>query len=103
MCGIVGAVAERNIVPVLVEGLRRLEYRGYDSAGIAVLTQDNSLGLRRTVGKVSDLESDRFAGLLAALPEAVRREALILAPARQSVASFRIDAGVLQQLKEFLE
>src|SRR5246127_3003040 len=37
MCGIVGAVAERDVVPVLMEGLRRLEYRGYDSAGIAVL------------------------------------------------------------------
>jgi glucosamine--fructose-6-phosphate aminotransferase (isomerizing) len=57
MCGIVGAIAERNIVPVLVEGLRRLEYRGYDSAGIAVLGGDGSLGLRRTVGKVADLEA----------------------------------------------
>jgi glucosamine--fructose-6-phosphate aminotransferase (isomerizing) len=38
MCGIVGVVAERNAVPILMEGLRRLEYRGYDSAGIAVLT-----------------------------------------------------------------
>jgi glucosamine--fructose-6-phosphate aminotransferase (isomerizing) len=56
MCGIVGAIAERNIVPVLVEGLRRLEYRGYDSAGIAVVDQNNELGLRRTVGKVADLE-----------------------------------------------
>jgi glutamine---fructose-6-phosphate transaminase (isomerizing) len=56
MCGIVGAIAERNIVPVLVEGLRRLEYRGYDSAGIAVLGNDNAMGLRRAVGKVADLE-----------------------------------------------
>ena len=56
MCGIVGAVAERNIVPVLTEGLRRLEYRGYDSAGVAVVGEDNSLGLRRTVGKVAELE-----------------------------------------------
>ena len=55
MCGIVGAIAERNIVPVLVEGLKRLEYRGYDSAGIAVVGKDNTLGLRRTVGKVADL------------------------------------------------
>jgi asparagine synthetase B (glutamine-hydrolysing) len=38
MCGIVGAVAQRNIVPVLIEGLRRLEYRGYDSCGVAVLS-----------------------------------------------------------------
>ena len=37
MCGIVGAVAGRNVVPVLIEGLKRLEYRGYDSAGIAVV------------------------------------------------------------------
>ena len=37
MCGIVGAIADRDVVPVLIEGLKRLEYRGYDSAGIAVL------------------------------------------------------------------
>ena len=57
MCGIVGAVAERNIVPILIEGLRRLEYRGYDSAGVAVVDEANEIGLRRAVGKVSDLES----------------------------------------------
>ena len=57
MCGIVGAIAERNIVPVLVEGLRRLEYRGYDSAGIAVASGERQLGLRRAVGKVADLQS----------------------------------------------
>ena len=57
MCGIVGAVADRNIVPVLIEGLRRLEYRGYDSAGVAVLKDDNGLGLCRTVGKVADLDA----------------------------------------------
>jgi glucosamine--fructose-6-phosphate aminotransferase (isomerizing) len=56
MCGIVGAIAERNIVPVLVEGLKRLEYRGYDSAGVAVLQANRTLGLCRTVGKVSQLE-----------------------------------------------
>ena len=56
MCGIVGAIAERNIVPILVEGLRRLEYRGYDSAGVAVLGNDATLGMRRTVGKVAQLE-----------------------------------------------
>lgn len=60
MCGIVGAVAERNIVPILVEGLRRLEYRGYDSAGVAVLDDNNAIGLCRTVGKVSQLE-DKLA------------------------------------------
>ncbi|HZX18429.1 MAG TPA: glutamine--fructose-6-phosphate transaminase (isomerizing) [Pseudomonas sp.] len=57
MCGIVGAVAERNITAVLVEGLKRLEYRGYDSAGVALLTDHNGLDRRRRVGKVSELES----------------------------------------------
>ncbi|MBN1240573.1 MAG: glutamine--fructose-6-phosphate transaminase (isomerizing) [Gammaproteobacteria bacterium] len=56
MCGIVGAVAERNIVPVLIEGLRRLEYRGYDSAGVAVVQPNHAIALCRTVGKVSQLE-----------------------------------------------
>jgi glucosamine--fructose-6-phosphate aminotransferase (isomerizing) len=56
MCGIVGAIAERNIVPVLMEGLRRLEYRGYDSAGVAVIQADGNIGLRRAVGKVVELE-----------------------------------------------
>jgi glutamine---fructose-6-phosphate transaminase (isomerizing) len=65
MCGIVGAVAERNIVPVLIEGLRRLEYRGYDSAGIAVAQANGELGLRRAVGKVSDLETKLEAAPLA--------------------------------------
>jgi glucosamine--fructose-6-phosphate aminotransferase (isomerizing) len=57
MCGIVGAVAERNITAVLVEGLKRLEYRGYDSAGVALLTDQGRLDRRRRVGKVSELES----------------------------------------------
>jgi len=56
MCGIVGAIAERDIVPVLLEGLRRLEYRGYDSAGIAVLNQSGNIGRVRAPGKISDLE-----------------------------------------------
>ncbi|MDJ0917864.1 MAG: glutamine--fructose-6-phosphate transaminase (isomerizing) [Woeseiaceae bacterium] len=56
MCGIVGAIGERNIVPVLVEGLRRLEYRGYDSAGVAVQQYDQTIGLSKTVGKVAELD-----------------------------------------------
>jgi glucosamine--fructose-6-phosphate aminotransferase (isomerizing) len=56
MCGIVGAIAERNIVPILMEGLRRLEYRGYDSAGIAVLGASHHLDRLRTVGKVQMLQ-----------------------------------------------
>ncbi len=55
MCGIVGAVAERNVTPILLEGLRRLEYRGYDSAGIAVLNKDQCLERIRRVGKVEKL------------------------------------------------
>ncbi len=57
MCGIVGAVAERDVTPILLEGLKRLEYRGYDSAGIAVLNADGNLERQRAVGKVSVLES----------------------------------------------
>jgi glutamine---fructose-6-phosphate transaminase (isomerizing) len=56
MCGIVGAIAERNVVPILMEGLRRLEYRGYDSAGIAVLNGTAKLKRLRTVGKVKMLQ-----------------------------------------------
>ena len=55
MCGIVGGIAERDLVPVLMEGLRRLEYRGYDSAGIAVLDAAGKLARRRAVGKVRAL------------------------------------------------
>ena len=57
MCGIVGAIAERNVVPILIEGLRRLEYRGYDSAGVAVLGSDQAISLCKTVGKVAELEA----------------------------------------------
>ncbi len=55
MCGIVGAVAERNVTPILLEGLRRLEYRGYDSAGIAVIDENSCLARLRRVGKVENL------------------------------------------------
>ena len=60
MCGIVGAIAERNVTPILLEGLRRLEYRGYDSAGIVTLdSRDGQLHRLRTVGKVQML-TDRL-------------------------------------------
>jgi glucosamine--fructose-6-phosphate aminotransferase (isomerizing) len=55
MCGIVGAVASRDVVPILIEGLRRLEYRGYDSAGVAVLDPAGKLDRRRAQGKVQQL------------------------------------------------
>ncbi|MBC3206099.1 glutamine--fructose-6-phosphate transaminase (isomerizing) [Pseudomonas sp. SWRI111] len=57
MCGIVGAVAERNITAILLEGLKRLEYRGYDSAGVAVFTNDATLERMRRPGKVSELDA----------------------------------------------
>ena len=56
MCGIVGAVAERNVVPILMEGLRRLEYRGYDSAGLAVL-KNGVMRRQRRLGKVAELQA----------------------------------------------
>ncbi|WOH36557.1 glutamine--fructose-6-phosphate transaminase (isomerizing) [Thalassotalea fonticola] len=57
MCGIVGAVAQRDVADILVEGLRRLEYRGYDSAGVAVIGSDNSLQRVRRLGKVQELSN----------------------------------------------
>jgi len=56
MCGIVGAIAKQNVVSTLVEGLKRLEYRGYDSAGVAVLDENACLDRVRTPGKIRNLE-----------------------------------------------
>ncbi|GAA6171263.1 glutamine--fructose-6-phosphate transaminase (isomerizing) [Colwellia sp. KU-HH00111] len=55
MCGIVGAVAQRDVADILVEGLRRLEYRGYDSAGVATIDQNNQLASVKRLGKVQEL------------------------------------------------
>ena len=55
MCGIVGAVAQRDVAEILVEGLRRLEYRGYDSAGVAVVDSESNLTRVRRLGKVQEL------------------------------------------------
>ena len=66
MCGIVGAIAQRDVAPILLEGLKRLEYRGYDSAGIAVLNNKGVLKRNRSVGNVAKLElsmgTDSFSG-----------------------------------------
>ncbi len=56
MCGIVGYIGPKKVVPVVIEGLRKLEYRGYDSAGIAVVTQEGKLEIRRAPGKLRNLE-----------------------------------------------
>jgi glucosamine--fructose-6-phosphate aminotransferase (isomerizing) len=57
MCGIVGGIAERSVTPILLEGLRRLEYRGYDSSGIALLDIDNVMQRVRAIGKIKQLEN----------------------------------------------
>lgn len=56
MCGIVGGICQNNITPLLIDGLKHLEYRGYDSAGLVVLTHDNVLQRARAAGKVTNLE-----------------------------------------------
>src|SRR5947208_8213705 len=65
MCGIIGYIGPKEVVPVLIDGLRRLEYRGYDSAGVAVV-RNGAVDLRRSAGKLSNLEdvigSDPISG-----------------------------------------
>ena len=56
MCGIVGAVGKSDVLPVLLDGLKRLEYRGYDSAGIALIGPDRNISRTRSVGKIIELE-----------------------------------------------
>ena len=55
MCGIVAGIAQRNVIPILLEGLKRLEYRGYDSAGLAVI-HEHTIMRQRVLGKVKGLD-----------------------------------------------
>ena len=57
MCGIVGGIANKDITDLLLEGLNRLEYRGYDSSGLVVLSKDNKLIRQRAIGKVCNLKN----------------------------------------------
>ncbi|MEW5972640.1 MAG: glutamine--fructose-6-phosphate transaminase (isomerizing) [Pseudomonadota bacterium] len=85
MCGIVGAIAERNVTPILLEGLRRLEYRGYDSAGLVVLGADGQLHRQRALGKVAVLEAHvQGTGLSGTLGIAHTRWATHGAPAERN-------------------
>lgn len=61
MCGIVGYIGHRKAYDVLVQGLHRLEYRGYDSAGVALVKDDGSLQIYKSKGKVADLEAKQRA------------------------------------------
>ncbi|MGB0449574.1 MAG: glutamine--fructose-6-phosphate transaminase (isomerizing) [Porticoccaceae bacterium] len=65
MCGIVGAASQRNVYKILIEGLRRLEYRGYDSAGLSIIDASQTLQTHKTIGKVAELEKLGAANSLA--------------------------------------
>ena len=62
MCGIVGYAGPQPLIPLLLDGLRHLEYRGYDSAGVAVLTVDGQLAVRKSVGRLDRLAAELANG-----------------------------------------
>ena len=93
MCGIVGAVAQRNIYPILIEGLKRLEYRGYDSAGVAVIDSKDCLTIRKTLGKVAALEKLSADAELRALN-------MFLSLANRSVDLFNAGTKIIEKTAE---
>ena len=75
MCGIVGYIGKREAYPILIKGLKRLEYRGYDSAGVALISNSGDLNVYKAKGKVSDLErSTEAKDVLGHAWRAVRRK-----------------------------
>ena len=62
MCGIVGYIGNHEAYKILIQGLKRLEYRGYDSAGVALITDDGKLNVYKSQGKVSNLEQTAAGG-----------------------------------------
>ena len=88
MCGIVGAVAQRDVVPILLEGLRKLEYRGYDSAGLAVV--NGQLHRLRSVGRVARLAGARdWDGFHARYTETLRSVLFLIVPASAGLIVLR--------------
>ena len=87
MCGIVGAISNKNIVPNLIEGLSRLEYRGYDSSGIAVLR--NGIERVRSVGRVAEIETRTDEAV-----EQLERHRLVRGPAEHVAAEHQRRHGV---------
>ncbi len=110
MCGIVAACAERNIIPILIDGLRRLEYRGYDSAGLACLPTDGRLHHQAEVGKVADLVAALDEGLSAPTGIAHTRWATHGSPTRENahphVSSDRVAVvhnGIIENFESLRE